>query len=86
MRVVAELDQRALAVVIDEQIVRVAGEQQVGGARVLQRDAVAAIAMQDRADEIRALLRAAPRPAALVVSMVEAKRRSSGEDMRGDCS
>ena len=55
MRVVAGLDQRAFAVVIDEQIVGVAGEQQFGGARVLQRDAVAAIAMQHRADEIRAL-------------------------------
>ena len=86
MRVVAGLDQRAAAVVIDEQVVRVAGEQQFGGALVLQLDRVAAIAVQDRADEIRALLRAARPPAAFVVSMVEAKRRSSGEDMRGDCS
>ena len=54
MRVVAGLDQRALAVVIDEQVVRVAGEQQVGRALVLQLDRVAAIAMQDRADEVRA--------------------------------
>ena len=56
MRIVARLDQRAAAVVIDEQVVRVAGEQQFGGARVLQLDRVAAIAMQHRADEIRAFL------------------------------
>ena len=36
MRVVAGLDQRAFAVEIDEQVVRVAGEQQLGRALVLQ--------------------------------------------------
>ena len=43
-----------LSSLIDEQVVRVAGQQQFGGAGKLQRERVAAIAMQDRADEIRA--------------------------------
>ena len=55
MRVVAGLHQCALVVEIDEQIMRVPGEQQLGGALILQLDRVAAIAMHHGADEVRAL-------------------------------
>ena len=54
MRVVAGLDQRAFVVVAHQQVVRVPGEQKLGDALVLQLDRVAAIAMHDRADEVRA--------------------------------
>jgi hypothetical protein len=70
VRVVTRLDQRALAVVIDEQIMGVAGEQQLGGARILQRDAVAPIAMQDGADEIGSL---APQNLGLLLRGVEGR-------------
>ena len=55
MRIVARLDQRAFAVVIDQEVVRVPGQQEFGCLFVLQLDRVAAIAMQDRADEVRAI-------------------------------
>ena len=86
MRVVAGLDQRAAAVMIDEQVVGVAGEQQFGGARVLQLDR----RRRDcNAGPRRRNPRRPPQRRRLLpwwCRCVEAKRRSSGEDMRGDCS
>jgi len=54
MCVVAGFDQRALVVEIHEQVVRVAGEQQLGGALVLQLETIAAIGVHHGADEIGA--------------------------------
>jgi hypothetical protein len=55
VRVEARLHDRIQPVEIDEQVMRVSGQQQVGRAGELQGEAVAAVAVHDRDHEIGSL-------------------------------
>ena len=83
MRVVAQLDHRGASVVVDEQVVVVAGQDQVDRARREQLVVLLAVGMHDRDHEIGALAPQQPRPARRVVATVGRNCRSSGLDVRG---
>ena len=72
MRVEAGLDHRTAAIEIDEQVMCMTGEQEFGGALVLELDRIAAIAVEHRADEIGALceMLAWPQPFNLMIRSI----------------
>ncbi len=73
-------------VVFDEQVVVVAGQNEVDGAALEDLIILAAVGMHDRDHDVGALAPQRSLPADLIVSTVEVNCRSSGLDERGESS
>ena len=83
VRVVGRLDHGGAAVEIDEQVVVVAGQDQIGGAGLDQIKRLARGRRASPRPRDRRRRAATPRPAAFMVATVGRNFRSSGFDMRG---